>query len=84
MNHREYIVPIGDEAEDYDEIFIGVLRKHKELVRCKDCMWYVIDQLKSDETPDRRYKPTFCELHRTWMPSDGYCSVGKEDKECTR
>ena len=37
MKHTEYIIPIGEEAKDYDEIFIGVLRKHKELIRCKDC-----------------------------------------------
>ena len=37
MKHTEYIIPIGEEAEDFDEIFIGVLRKHKELIRCKDC-----------------------------------------------
>ena len=29
MKHTEYIIPIGEEAEDFDEIFIGVLRKHK-------------------------------------------------------
>ena len=37
MKHTEYIIPIGEEAKDFDEIFIGVLRKHKELIRCKDC-----------------------------------------------
>ena len=37
MKHTEYIIPIGEEAKDFDEIFIGVLRKHKELIRCKGC-----------------------------------------------
>ena len=40
MKHTEYIIPIGEEAKDFDEIFIGVLRKHKELIRCKDCKYY--------------------------------------------
>ena len=39
MKHTEYIIPIGEEAKDFDEIFIGVLRKHKELIRCKDCIY---------------------------------------------
>ena len=39
MKHTEYIVPIGEEAKEFDEIFIGVLRKNKELIRCKDCKY---------------------------------------------
>ena len=39
MKHTEYIIPIGEEAKDFDEIFIGVLKKHKELIRCKDCKY---------------------------------------------
>lgn len=37
MNHKEYIIPIGEEAKDYDEMFIAVIRRQPELVRCKDC-----------------------------------------------
>lgn len=37
MKYTEYIIPIGEEAKEFDEIFIGVLRKHEELIRCKDC-----------------------------------------------
>lgn len=40
MKHTEYIIPIGEEAKEFDEIFIGVLRKHKELIRCKDCKYW--------------------------------------------
>lgn len=36
MKHTEYIVPIGEDAQDYDEMFIGVIRRQPELVRCKD------------------------------------------------
>ena len=37
MKHTEYIIPIGEEAQDYDEMFIGVIRRQPELVRCRDC-----------------------------------------------
>ncbi|MBR2653743.1 MAG: hypothetical protein IKD59_04230 [Lachnospiraceae bacterium] len=40
MKHTEYIIPIGEDAQDYDEMFIGVIRRQPELVRCKDCTWY--------------------------------------------
>ena len=40
MKHTEYIIPIGEDAQDYDEMFIGVIRRHTELVRCKDCRYY--------------------------------------------
>ena len=39
MKHTEYIIPIGEDAQDYDEMFIGVIRRQPELVRCKDCKW---------------------------------------------
>ena len=34
---KEYIMPIDDTAIDWDEMFVGVIRKHEELIRCKDC-----------------------------------------------
>ena len=37
MKHTEYIIPIGKDAEDYDEMFIGVIRRQPELIRCKGC-----------------------------------------------
>ena len=40
MNHKEYIIPIGEEAKEFDEMFIGVIRKQPELIRCKDCKYY--------------------------------------------
>ena len=40
MKHNEYIVPIGEKAKDYDEMFIGVIRRQPELIRCKDCKYY--------------------------------------------
>lgn len=40
MKHKEYIIPIGEEAKEFDEMFIGVIRKQPELIRCKDCIYY--------------------------------------------
>lgn len=34
---REYIIPLNDTAEDWDEMFVAVIRKQEELIRCKDC-----------------------------------------------
>ena len=38
MTHTEYIIPIGEDAQDYDEMFIGVIRRQPKLMRCKDCI----------------------------------------------
>lgn len=48
MNHKEYIIPIGEEAKDFDEMFIGVIRKQPELIRCEECIHhhgYICDRL---------------------------------------
>lgn len=37
MKAEEYIIPINETAEDYDEMFIGVIRRQPVLIRCKDC-----------------------------------------------
>lgn len=54
-----------------------------ELVRCKDCKWYEIYQLKQDGTDDRRYNPSYCTLFRHRFKPDWYCADGerREDGE---
>ena len=37
---KEYITPIYDEEQDWDEMFVGAIRKQDELIRCKDCRWH--------------------------------------------
>ena len=34
-----YIVPIDDTETDWDEMFVGVIRKQEELIRCKECIY---------------------------------------------
>lgn len=41
---KEYIMPIDDTAFDWDEMFVGVIRKQEELTRCKDCKWWNTDE----------------------------------------
>ena len=49
MKHTEYIIPIGEDAEDYDEMFIGVIRRQPELVRCKDCKhYYALNEVRGN------------------------------------
>ena len=53
------------------------------VVRCKDCKHYVIKQLKSDYTEDKRYKPSVCikgEFAKHRKP-DWYCADGERKQE---
>lgn len=62
---REFIVPIDDTALNFDEIFIGVLRTHDELIRCKDCK-YCWHEVAEDLTPYGFYNERhiyMCEKH---------------------
>lgn len=71
MKHKEYIIPIGEEAKEFDEIFIGVIRKQPELIRCKECKHWSCDD--SD---------TYCDelgIFNTDMNS--YCSYAKRKEE---
>ena len=71
MNHKEYIIPIGEEAQDYDEMFIGVIRRQPELVRCKDCKYYFKDA-----------KPyPICGLTECHEDENDFCSSGERGKK---
>ena len=84
MKHKEYIIPIGEEAKEFDEIFIGVIRKQPELIRCKDC--------KHRPTIDGEYENGFdvifpdmrcpCQCDDgwyNWMPKDDwFCNFGEK------
>lgn len=48
-----------------------------EVVRCADCKWYEILELKKDGTEDRRYKPSFCTLYTKTRKSDYFCADGE-------
>lgn len=50
-----------------------------KVVRCKDCKYYAIWELKSDYTSDKRFRPSVCiigqyAVHRN---ADYYCADGE-------
>ena len=38
MIAEEYIIPINETAKDYDEMFVGVIRRQPVLIRCRECI----------------------------------------------
>ena len=52
-----------------------------EVVRCKDCIWYEIAQLKKDGTEDRRYKPSYCSFWDKYFEPDWFCAEGEMREE---
>ena len=54
-----------------------------EVVRCKDCKWYEIEQLKRDGTDDKRYKPSVCVIGAYAEPrkADWYCADGERRED---
>lgn len=55
------------------------------VMRCRDCKWYEIEQLKKDGTDDRRYKPSYCASLGYQTRPDWFCGDGERrddaDKE---
>ena len=47
----EYIIPINETAKDYDEMFVGIIRRQPVLIRCKDCKHQV-----KEWREDKRFK----------------------------
>ena len=52
-----------------------------EVVRCRDCKWYGIDELKKDGSLDRRYKPSVCYLYREHHEESWYCADAERRTE---
>lgn len=52
-----------------------------ELILCKDCMWYTVNELKKDGTDDRRYKPSYCLLYGMHRDSDWFCADGERGED---
>ncbi len=69
---NEYIVPLNDTAQDWDEMFVAVIRKQEELIRCKDCRRRAIWKHGSYKEGT---KPVYrCVLMRTDIEPDDFCS----------
>lgn len=52
-----------------------------ELILCKDCKWYTVNELKQDGTDDRRYKPSYCLLYGMHMDADWFCADAEREEE---
>lgn len=63
---KEYIISIDDTADDWEETFIGYIRKQKELIRCKDCKY-----AKCIDQNDNWWE---CSHDKRVMHGDGFCS----------
>ena len=55
----------------------------QELIRCKDCIWYVIAELTKDGRRDKRYKPSYCLLMQQYLNENNFCSYGYREKDET-
>lgn len=51
------------------------------VIRCRDCIWYEIYQLKKDGTDDRRYKPSYCKNLGYQTRPDWYCADGERRED---
>lgn len=54
-----------------------------DVVRCRDCKWYEINELKQDGTEDRRFKPSVCMLAGQRRKPMYYCADGERRSEWT-
>lgn len=68
----------GDAATAIDNIPAADVR---EVVYCKDCKWYEINELKKDGTEDRRYKPSVCMLAGQRREPNHFCADGEKREE---
>ena len=73
---KEYIMPIDDTAFDWDEMFVGVIRKQEELIRCKDCKHQRKEYHEDKRRKDGGYSICWCDL------VDGYAPLGLDDEYC--
>ena len=72
---REYIVPIHDDSQNHDEIFVGYIRENAtEIVRCFECKAFM---LKAEKPRYTCYNPNGLTDPK---PND-YCSHGERISE---
>lgn len=73
---KKYIVEIEDDEGDFEEIFVGYIRKQKELITCEHCIhfggYYCHNKKWGDgwgsyPAPDKSY--------------DGFCDWAEKESE---
>lgn len=78
MKYTDYIVPIGEDEQEYDEMFIGVIRRQPELVRCKDCKYFTSDSIYGGD--HSRYRYCIFTMNNRIEEND-YCSNAEREEE---
>lgn len=73
---KEYIMPINDTAIDWDEMFVCVIRKQEELIRCKDCKWCA-----EYYDVDLSVPYWVCDNWDGQTDADGYCHEAERKEE---
>lgn len=65
--------------EDAERIIKELPSAQPAIVRCKDCKYYEIWQLKADYTGDKRYKPSVCTIgtYSVFRTPDWFCADGE-------
>ena len=83
---REYIFCVPDENQPiagdssvyYPDERDEPMCVREEIVRCKSCKYYDQNDAPSDVYPDRYW----CDRMTLYMPTDGFCSFGKQKVVC--
>ncbi len=71
----EHIVHIPDDMKDSDELFVGNLRRDKELIRCADCVY-------SKRNPRvQSIHQYVCDWHGMSVFGHYYCGTAEKRKE---
>ena len=73
---KEYIVPVNNTDRNDDEIFVGFIRKRKELIRCKDCRYYGNAQIGNNVA-----LTNFCSLLKDCRREEDFCSRAEKKEE---
>lgn len=83
---RSAMTPMAEQAVLTFNECISQVKKSSEVdavpvVRCRDCIWYEIAQLKKDGTEDRRYKPSYCSFWDKYFEPDWFCAEGERRED---
>ena len=70
----EYIVQV----QRQDGTPFNSVKYVEELIRCKDCKWYVVNELTKNYEIDRRRKPDYCEMHGRYREENWFCADGEK------
>ena len=74
MTQTEWIISLDDDLKDFDEMFVGTIRRGDRLIRCKDCA-------KRRETIIAGRKWKYCTTIGCTVNEDNYCCWAERKEE---